>query len=505
MAGDLEQLYLDARDLRDRQRINAARGEDDTALDARAAAAFDAAAEAINAAGTAATGEERRALEIMRAWAQSTDADDGGEPEPDEPWALTAERGIHAMSRRIEEEYAVAQGAIRVDDVTLTRLAVLERLGIEPDPARRKRLFYALEPVWQSIDGSGDSAADSPYQRMLSMSADGDCPVERNAAALGLTAADVEAQLRDILAAWRMPGTETEPWDWWYACGAAARALHSAAPLHRIMQINKSFYASLGADPDELDIGFDVFSRAGRPLIPLAYTDFGGRPRRRDDGTRLRAKPWVMGTYTAGGLGELTELVHETGHAIHVAAIDARPAFADWPDSDAFTEGLAELTGMDTAEPAWQEHWLGVSVPEAVSLRARYAEIMLDVCWALLEIRLHADPDQVPNDVWTELTSTYLGIAPHPELSWWAMRGQLVQEPGYMVNYALGPIITADLRAHIRAARGDWSAGDCGWYEYVADRVYRWGLERTCGDVLTDVLGRPVSADALIRDIGRAG
>jgi Zn-dependent M32 family carboxypeptidase len=138
-------------------------------------------------------------------------------------------------------------------------------------------------------------------------------------------------------------------------------------------------------------------------------------------------------------------------------------------------------------------------------LLGRYAEIVLDICWALFEIRLHADPDQRPNDVWTELTSTYLGIAPHPEWSWWAMRGQLVQEPGYMVNYAIGPILAADLRATIRAEHGDWVRGDPSWYEWVSEHIYRWGLERSSGDVLRGVLGRPPDHHALLAELARIG
>jgi hypothetical protein len=230
----------------------------------------------------------------------------------------------------------------------------------------------------------------------------------------------------------------------------------------------------------------------------VAYTEFGGR-----GGPGLRPTAWVMATYTSGGLGELTELMHETGHAIHVSAIDTRPAFVDWPDSDAFTEAIAEITALDTAEPRWQEHWLGTSVPVADSLRGRYAEIMLDICWAVLEIRIHADPLARPNAVWAALTSYYLSLIPHPELSWWAMRGQLVQEPGYMVNYALGPILAADMRAAIRAVRGDWTHGDLGWYGWVSDHVYRYGLERSSGDVLADLLGRRPDENALVSEIRR--
>jgi hypothetical protein len=77
---------------------------------------------------------------------------------------------------------------------------------------------------------------------------------------------------------------------------------------------------------------------------------------------------------TDGGLDNLAELLHETGHAIHIAAIRTRPAFADWPDSDPFTEGIADFVALDVTEPAWQQHWLGDSVPLAEGLRARYGD-----------------------------------------------------------------------------------------------------------------------------------
>jgi hypothetical protein len=263
-------------------------------------------------------------------------------------------------------------------------------------------------------------------------------------------------------------------------------------------EINAAYFQSLGADLRQLGIGLDISSRADRPPVPVAYTDFGGRP-----GPGKRVKPWVMATYSDGGLGELTELIHETGHAIHIAAINTRPAFADWPDSDAFTEALAELPALDTAEPAWQQRWLGVSAGEQESLRGRYADVMLDVCWALFELRAHEDPSRPPNEIWADLTSTYLGIRPHPEHAWWAMRGQLFQEPGYMVNYALAAIIAADLRAAIRRELGDWINGNPRWYDWVSERIYRWGLERTSGEVLQRVIGRPPNADALVAELQR--
>jgi len=127
------------------------------------------------------------------------------------------------------------------------------------------------------------------------------------------------------------------------------------------------------------------------------------------------------------------------------------------------------------------------------------------VAWSLFEIELHQWPERSPNEVWTGITERYLGVLPHPEWSWWAIRGQLVQSPGYMVNYGLGAIVTADLRARLRDLRGDWTGGDPGWYEAVSDAIYRWGAGREPSTVVEAFLGRPIAPDALLADLRRLG
>ncbi|HEX2356737.1 MAG TPA: hypothetical protein VHI50_09800, partial [Micromonosporaceae bacterium] len=299
-----EARFLDARDLADRIELGEARGTDVTGLSDR----LDAALAGLRAEVAGLSDRLDTAL-AGRAEVAGLDPDPLG---PADAAALAAmrrwlDRPQPPPAGKIIQRYAAAQAAVAVGGTTMTRLAVLGRLALEPSAALRHRLFLALEPVWRSVDGDG--AAASPYRGLL-------------------RTADVGSALV-----------------------ANARAL--------------------GLDP---------------------------------------------------------------------------------------------------------------ACVEPISLRGRYADVMLDICWALFELRLHADPGRRPNDVWTELTSTYLGIAPHPEFSWWAMRGQLVQEPGYMVNYAIAPIIAADLRAAIRAVRGDWVNGDPGWYAWVCEHLYRWGLERPAGD-----------------------
>ncbi|HSR14679.1 MAG TPA: hypothetical protein VLL51_02960, partial [Gemmatimonadales bacterium] len=75
---------------------------------------------------------------------------------------------------------------------------------------------------------------------------------------------------------------------------------------------------------------------------------------------------------------------------------------------------------------------------------------------------------------------------------------------GYMLNYALGALLTAQLRARIATARGSWLDGDAGWYPWVRDRVLRHGREQPAASLVPEFLGGPVGPAALLDDLGRS-
>ncbi len=362
----------------------------------------------------------------------------------------------------------------------------------------------ALLPLWLSMDG--DNGPTSPYRTLVKL-AEADWRtngsyIASQARSLDVDSAHVEPMLVEILEAWRdrNAAAAVEPWDWWYANGAASRKLSVRVTTEALRALNDRYYADVGAEPTSLGIHYDLAPRDGK--TPVAFTDFGAYPRR-ERGRWTGIEPWVFATYRAGGLANLSELLHETGHAIHIAAIRTRPAWTDWPDSDPFTEALGDLLALDVTEPEWQQKYLGDSATTAEAMRGRYGGIVLDVAWALFELRMLADPSRDPNATWADITSTYLRIAPHPGLAWWAMRGQLVDQPGYMLTYALAAIAAADLRAQIVADHGPFWRGDRRTYDRLSSRFYRWGLERPTREVLRDFLGRAITTNAILRDMQR--
>jgi hypothetical protein len=385
----------------------------------------------------------------------------------------------------------------------IDRGTALQLLHVVDDAAQRKAIFDAFGPLWQALDGGG--RVDSPYRRMIALASAAarreGSEIDAAARALGVDSPTVERWLVQILEAWRQanPGPPIEPWDFRYVHGGANRELQPHVPVSLLLPANRRYYADLGADLDALRVVLDLEPRPDKS--PLAYSDFLERGRL-VDGQWRRPRARVLGSYSTGGLFSLNELVHENAHAVHVSAIHARPAYMDWPDT-LFVEAFADVTSWSVHEPAWQRKYLGHATDGPGSLRALFANVVLDVAWSLFELRMLRDPAVDPNLAWTEITQRYLRIAPHPDVPWWAMRVQLVDQPGYMVNYGLGAVLTAELREHVAGAIGAFDAGNARWYPWLSERLLRYGSARDTRSLMIDLLGRPVSPDALLRQMQR--
>lgn len=450
-------------------------------------------------------GDDRRAIGLMRKTLTDGVYPEGGAVRP----ACVAHSALGAtrwgeLSAQLYACYGRAQSRVITPTDTADRLTVLARLKTEGDSAKRRALFLSLRPVWESVNG--DNSVESPWRRLVALSAaqwkERGSPSEVAAMSLGIAAPGVEPVLVQMLEAWErtLPNTRAEPWDWYYNTGEASRKLSAGIPLRELERMNEQFFASFGASPRSLGIVYDLVPRAGK--TPVAFTQFGGLARRTRDGPR-GADPSIFATYRTGGLGNLAELLHETGHAIHIAAISQRPAFADWPDSDPYTEALADVPANEVYEGRWQRKYIGDSATTAASLRQKYSGVMLDIAWALFELRMHRDPTSDPNVLWADITQQYLHIVAHPEWSWWAMRGQLIESPGYMMNYALGAMVTAAIRERIYKEKGGFLGGGPKLYQWLASVLYEQGRSKPAVDVLRAFLGESVSPRALMADVRR--
>ena len=445
---------------------------------------------------------DQRAIDIMRQ--SMADADESGS---------LAASGKCEDAQRKDIEYAALREALYAcfgvlstldfEGQKVTRVGAFDLLTRMDEPERRKKLFLQFVPLWQSINGKNEP--DSPYRRVIAMAAERGrsegTAIDAAAKIIGVLPTEIENWLVQILDAWRKAndGKPMEPWDYRYRGGATERELGDSMAREAMQPINERFYRDLGAQLGAWNVIYDLDPRPGK--APLAYTDYVKRGRMRDgkwDPTVVR----VSGNYARGGLGLINELVHENGHVVHMMALHARPAFMDLGDP-LFYEAFADVPSWSTYEPAWQQKYLGRSSAEDASLRALYSGVMLDVAWGLFELRMLREPTQDPNVAWTEITSRYLNVIPHPELSWWLVRVQLVDSPGYMVNYGLGSVVTADIRQRTASQLGRFDTGDERWFPWLSQHLLSSGQTQETAELLRGFLGRPVSPQALLAEIAR--
>jgi hypothetical protein len=448
--------------------------------------------------------EDTRAIRLMRAdMSESSPTARSLAPTGHCQDAARQDLRLEPLQEALYACFAELANSLRFEEGTVTRVAAFDLLARLPEPQRRKSLFLAFTPLWQAL--VGDDGRTSPYRRMIRMAAaeakKSGSPIDAAARTVGVSSAETEHWLERILDTWRQKSgeVEMEPWDFRFAGGAAERELGEGIAREALQPLNQRYYLDLGLDLAKAQVIYDLSPRSGK--APLAYTDYVRRGRMvggRWQPTLVR----VSANYARGGLGVLHELVHENGHAAHMLALRTRPAFMDLGDA-IFYEAFADVPAWSVYEPAWQQQYLGRSVTESVSLRGLYSEVVLDVAWALFDLRMLREPAADPNRVWTSITQRYLHVRPHPELAWWAVRVQLVDKPGYMVNYGLGAVITADIRQRIGQQLGPFDTGDVRWYGWLAQRLLASGEEHPTAQFLRQFLGRPVSPAALLAQLER--
>jgi hypothetical protein len=418
--------------------------------------------------------------------------------------ASSKDAGFTALTGALAACFRELGNQMPFEGGTISRGTALQLLHDIEEPERRKAVFDAFKPLWQALNGNNEHY--SPYRRVIRLAAEdaktGGSYIDQAALALGVTHADIERWLIEMLEAWRVANDPQpiEPWDFRHSIGAANRLLADRIPPDALLPLNQRYYLDLGANLQALGVVHDLAERPDKS--PLAYCDFLVRGRYEADGSWRPTIARIVGSYPKGGLFSMNELVHENGHAVHISAIRNRPAFTDWPDT-LFTEAFADVPAWSVYEPAWQQKYLGTAIDARTSLRAQFGGVILDVAWSLFELRMLRDPTLDPNAVWTDITSHYLHIKPHPELPWWAMRVQLGGNPGYMIHYGLGAVLTAEIRQRATELIGPMDAGNPQWYAWSSKNLLSFGSERDTRQLMHDLLGRPPSSAAVLEQMRR--
>ena len=366
------------------------------------------------------------------------------------------------------DAYGAAATAIEVDGETIDRLSAFARLATAEDAAERRAVFEAMAPVWRAVDGDG--GVTSPHRRLVAASAErwvkAGSTIEANAAVLGIAPGAFEPMLHAILADGRRvvadaaglrPGGRVEPWDYRFVVGAVERRLRAAVPARPAVG-RSTMRISARWVPIPMSLASAMTSRRNS----------AARSSRSPSRPTAGPGPWVFATYREGGLGNLTELLHESGARDPLTPrvrTAARVRTSHPASYAAFFEAVGRAARLGCAGAG--VHRPTTSASPSTRTSRRSGPVWRGPARCLLgALRggVHRSPGRQPNDVWAEVVADGLGIEPHPEWSWWAGPRPAHREPrlprqlrpgGHRGGRTAG--------THHASSAETGSTGDAGW------------------------------------------
>jgi hypothetical protein len=209
----------------------------------------------------------------------------------------------------------------------------------------------------------------------------------------------------------------------------------------------------------------------------------------------------------AGGREDYVSLLHECGHAQHLAGIDASlPLEARRLGDAALSEAYAFLFDRLIDDPAWLERRLGIHDDGRLAAHARARRLMYLRRYAAklhYELELHSRPGAQAHgelaNVYAERLSAAMGVS-WPHETWLSD-----VDPGlYVANYLRAWVLEANLRRLLRERFGSL------WFEQRAAgaflrELWHEGRVRDADELLADLTGRTLDFGVLLADLGLAG
>lgn len=208
-------------------------------------------------------------------------------------------------------------------------------------------------------------------------------------------------------------------------------------------------------------------------------------------------------------------MLHEVGHAVNFAGMDAALPWLLRDVQSLATEGVAMLFGRLVHDPEWLAavaHLPRAEVDELVPrlADARRASRLVFARWVLVmthfERGLYADPDADHDTRWWELVERYQLVRPPRDRHApdWAAKIHLAVAPVYYHNYLYGELVASQLQAMLhREAGGIVDRPEAG--RLLVERFFAPAASLRWDHLVERATGEPLTPDHLARELSVEG
>ena len=406
----------------------------------------------------------------------------------------------HPEVVRLREELrrTIVQFRPRWNGRRVNRAVIGRVLREDRDPSRRRKAFYAFEPLYRPLEepflrlvrlrnerARAQGFATFAEMRLGFQGFSSARVVELAETAVQGVRARARALRAQLPSAGRAGGWY--PWDLSYARGQLVslpdRAFPQRAMLSRVLRGVEKW--GFPTSRMRFRVVFHDLPAGGLTLAPDPPSD-----------VRILVHP-------RGGWGAYNAMFHEVGHAVHSASIRSPRHLLRWhenvPGFGGLHEGIGGLFEEIPRDRAWLVGMAGISATAA----ERFAEARRDMdlfatawlsSWIMPELDLYRDPDRNPMAAAQRFARRTFGFDAFAPIS--PVDSFYVADPLYAANYLLAAMFRYQLAAAIRARLGEplWPNPRVG--PWLTREWFAPGSLIDWVPHLKEVTGRPFGAQA---------
>lgn len=261
----------------------------------------------------------------------------------------------------------------------------------------------------------------------------------------------------------------------------------------QVVEIAKKAYEGMGYNIDEMPITLDLFPRENKNTHGFSFPIEPGKDAR------------ILANLT-NNVSSVDTLMHELGHSVFTVETDPTLPYVTQDTTSTMTEAVAMMMGDMPRTEELAKDLVSPEVNEKFkkSLGSEEATFVGSAMTIIqFERSMYKNPDQDLKQLWKDLSVQYKGRSEQDEATnEWATVPHFLSHPGYYQNYFRASLIKAQLYESLTDKFGKLTENK-ETAQYLNDNLFKYGGSKDDNEILTDITGKELSADAFCERINK--
>ena len=260
-----------------------------------------------------------------------------------------------------------------------------------------------------------------------------------------------------------------------------------------VVDISKRAYAGMGYDVDKLPIKLDLFPRENKNTHGFSFPIEAGKDAR------------ILANLT-NNVSSIDTLMHELGHSVFTVKTNPKLPYMEQDTTSTMTEAVAMMMGdmprteglvKDKVSPeVFAKFQKSAAEEDSKFVGSRMAIIDF-------ERNMYKNPDQDLKQLWKDMSVKYKGRSEKDEATnEWATIPHFLSHPAYYQNYFRASLIKAQLYDALTEKFGNLTENK-DTAKYLNEHIFQYGGSKEDDEILEEVTGKPLSADAFCERINK--